>query len=326
MPDHHDSFFKKIFSDKLNVADFSKYALPSELAGNIDFSSLHLENTSYVDEELAKQFSDVVYSCGFNQSEIRISLLFEHKSFPERNLPYQILKYMVRIWSDNLKQKAHFTPIIPIVLYHGKKSWDPEGLKSVFDNPAIEILPFIPDFQYIFIDLSKYTDDDIKLRVFETVSLKMALLILKNVFNPGHLEQALEEYFALGKLFFQEQNGLNFLETVIKYLYLATEIKTHSIIDAIDSISKQGGVIAMTTAEKLRQEGRLEGRLEGRQEGRQEGYTALSNLIRNMKNNNLSDQEIARLTNINIDIIRKIINKEPVEVPLHLLGEQNSRQ
>ena len=40
-----------------------------------------------------------------------------------------------------------------------------------------------------------------------------------------------------------------------------------------------------------------------------------------MKNNNLSDQEIAKLANTDIETIKKIINKEPVEIPLHLLGE-----
>jgi len=69
-----------------------------------------------------------------------------------------------------------------------------------------------------------------------------------------------------------------------------------------------------------RKEGRQEGRKEGRKEGRQEGtYNTCLNLIQNMKKNNLSDQEIARLTNLDIEIIKKILNKEHVEIPLHLL-------
>ena len=39
----------------------------------------------------------------------------------------------------------------------------------------------------------------------------------------------------------------------------------------------------------------------------------------NMKKNNLSEKEIARL--INIDIVKKIINKEQCEIPLHLLDQ-----
>jgi hypothetical protein len=42
-----------------------------------------------------------------------------------------------------------------------------------------------------------------------------------------------------------------------------------------------------------------------------------------MKKNNLSDQEIARLTNLDIEIIKKILNKEHVEIPLHLLNSDS---
>ena len=42
-------------------------------------------------------------------------------------------------------------------------------------------------------------------------------------------------------------------------------------------------------------------------------------LIQNMKNNNLSEQEIAKLTNRDIEIVRKVLNNEKFEITLHLL-------
>jgi hypothetical protein len=38
-----------------------------------------------------------------------------------------------------------------------------------------------------------------------------------------------------------------------------------------------------------------------------------------MQKKNLSEQEIARLTDLDVDTIKKILNKEQVEIPLHLL-------
>ena len=56
--------------------------------------------------------------------------------------------------------------------------------------------------------------------------------------------------------------------------------------------------------------------------GRQEGsYNTYFNLIHNMKKKNHSDKEIAELTNLDIDIVEKIINNKQVEIPLHLLGQ-----
>jgi len=84
----------------------------------------------------------------------------------------------------------------------------------------------------------------------------------------------------------------------------------------------------MTTAERLIQEGIQEGMQEGMQEGRQEGirqgsYNTYLNLIQNMKKNNVSDKDIAKFINVDIDIVKKIINKEQVDIPLHLLDQDN---
>jgi len=55
--------------------------------------------------------------------------------------------------------------------------------------------------------------------------------------------------------------------------------------------------------------------------GRKEGtYNTCVNLIRKMKKNNLNEQEIARITDLDIEMVRNIINREPVELPLHLLS------
>ncbi len=43
-------------------------------------------------------------------------------------------------------------------------------------------------------------------------------------------------------------------------------------------------------------------------------------MIQNMKENNLTEQEIAHLTNLDIEMVKKIINREPVDIPLHLLS------
>lgn len=318
MPGYHDSFFKKIFSDKEHAVDFTKHVLPPEISSKLNFSTFNLENVSYIDEELAEHFSDMVYSCFYEQSQIKISLLFEHKSYPDNNLPYQLLKYMVRIWEYNVKQKEGFIPVVPIVLYHGKERWQPGGFKSSFKNLPCELISFIPDFKYVFIDLSEYSDQDIKIQVFDAVSLKISMLILKNIFYPEKLDQALNDFFTLGKIFFQEEKGLKFLETIVKYLYQATEIETGRIIKAIEPVTKKGGKIAMTTAEKLRQEGMQRGMQKGRQEG---SYSTYFNLIQNMKKKNLSDKDIAILINLDIDIVKKIMNKEQVDIPLHLLDQ-----
>lgn len=42
----------------------------------------------------------------------------------------------------------------------------------------------------------------------------------------------------------------------MKYILQSTEIETDKLVQAVTGISEKGGGIAMTTAEKVRQEGR----------------------------------------------------------------------
>jgi hypothetical protein len=53
-------------------------------------------------------------------------------------------------------------PVIPVVLHHGKKAWNPEALISRFINLPDTVKPFIPDFEFVFVDLSTYSNDLIK--------------------------------------------------------------------------------------------------------------------------------------------------------------------
>jgi len=64
------------------------------------------------------------------------------------------------------------------------------------------------------------------------------------------------------KLFFgREKIMLDFF--LVLYILQATEMETDKLVKSIAGITEKGGEIAMTTAEKLRQEGLQKGRQEG---------------------------------------------------------------
>ena len=308
MTQHHDLFFKETFSYSENVVDFLKSTLPPELAEEIDYSSIVSEKDTYVDSDLSAYFSDMVYSCCLKGENIRLAFLFEHKSSPDYDLAFQLHCYLTNIWKSADKLKKPRVPVIPIVLYHGKESWKPGYLSSQFKNLPDVAKPFIPDFDYIFIDLSAYSDEDIKQQVFTLASLKIAMLIMKNIFRPEEIEQHLTDFLEIGTLYFQETQGLNFLKAVINYIFEATEIEDNKLIEAFKSVSEKGKEIAMTTAEKLRHEGRKEGK-----------FDMMLDMIRNARNNGLSEDMIARIVNLDPIYVRKVINNEHIDIPLHLL-------
>ncbi len=315
---HHDLFFKQTFSIREHAADFIRHTLPPELSDQMDFNTLAIEKGSHVDTALAENFSDTVYTCLFSGIQVKIALLFEHKSAPDSNLPFQLHRYMGNLWENSIKQKQPRLPVIPIVLYHGQTPWTPGSLISGFKNLPDAVKPYIPDCEFIFVDLSAYANETIKTSVFKVASLRIALLIMKNIFDQQKLEHHLTQFLEIGHAYFQETQGLKFLEAVINYILQATEIEPDRLVESVACISEKGGDIAMTTAEKLRQEGLLKGRQEGRQEG---SYKTMVSLVRNASKNGLSDEMIAQIANLDITLVRKILNNEPVEIPLHLLSD-----
>ncbi len=104
-----------------------------------------------------------------------------------------------------------------------------------------------------------------------------------------------------------------------------TEVGNLSQIAAKNNFQKSKSEIQDTSQVLKESDGRKVERkvkrTEGRKEGRKEGtYNTCVNLIQNMKENNLTEQEIAHLTNLDIEMVKKIINREPVDIPLHLLS------
>ena len=93
----HEGLFLRIFRDPANTRFFLEKHLSGEIRRHVDLNSLHLENTSYVDEDLKNHFSDLVLSVlikGHEFPAARVYLLFEHKSSPDPMVGLQILRYM----------------------------------------------------------------------------------------------------------------------------------------------------------------------------------------------------------------------------------------
>ena len=98
----HDKFFKETFSVQGNVIDFLQGTFPKEIFDKLDLSALTLDSNTYIDEELKEHFSDIVYSCVCKNTELKIALLFEHKSYPVAYPHLQLLKYLLKIWGATI--------------------------------------------------------------------------------------------------------------------------------------------------------------------------------------------------------------------------------
>ncbi|TWI63394.1 hypothetical protein LZ24_03265 [Desulfobotulus alkaliphilus] len=101
-----------------------------------------------------------------------------------------------------------------------------------------------------------------------------------------------------------------------RLLFKTTEIQPEYVAETMGSVSIQGKELAMTTAERLmneghmrgRMEGRMEGRVEGRVEGRMEGvYNEKYQIIMELRSFNMKPEEIAKITRLTPEKVKAVL-------------------
>jgi len=287
----HDRFFKELFSKKAEVSEFIAKTFPIEISKKIDFQTLELDKTEYIDSKLKTNYSDIVYNCRYGIStKIKISLLFEHKSYTETFPHFQLLGYMLKIWETQIKQKQELTPVIPIIFYHGEKKWTYKNLNDYFKEIDSDLNKFIPNFDYQLIDTSNYTDDEI-IKLFSNLQLQIGILILKNIYDEQKIIQETEKFFANINQLLQTEQGESFFETIISYLYYATNLETQKIVEKMRTISPKAGEKFISTAMRLENKGEKRGLIKGIE-------TEKQRIAFSMLKKGYSDDEIIELTKL----------------------------
>jgi predicted transposase/invertase (TIGR01784 family) len=145
----HDEFFKYAFGRPETVRDFLSNYLPPEVTALLDLATVELAPGSFVDEQLRAHLSDLLFAVKRRDGrDAYVYMLFEHKSYPEPQIAFQMLKYMVRIWERAVGEKAALVPIVPIVVYHGVRRWRVRrNFQALLKTPS-ELAPYVPEYQF----------------------------------------------------------------------------------------------------------------------------------------------------------------------------------
>jgi len=251
----HDSAVQK-FLQEIDTARslFSEY-LPGEITALLDLDSLEYMKEKFVDETLAKYYSDFLYKVNFkDRIDGFIFLLLEHKSWPARFTAFQALKYIVHVWDlylANHDKAKSLPPVIPLVLYHGKNKWNLDtSFSRLFKTPG-PLNVFIPDFKYLLLDISHEPDENIK----GSPILQILLKTLKYIFKPD-IKNKLPGIIELFKKIKNKNTALDYLATLINYLMsTAGNLDNEEIEVTVSNVFSEGGDLMATIAEKLINQG-----------------------------------------------------------------------
>lgn len=271
----HEGLFLKVFRDKDNTKHFLKKHLSLDILKHIDLDTLYLENVSFLDDNLRKHFSDLVFSVMVGQDEYpkaKVYLLFEHKSSPESLVGMQVLRYMALQWKE-LYDQGHvrggkLPPIIPIVIYQGRGFWQARAsFQDIVDIPSNAFKAVVPDFTFAFFNVRTVDEQ----KVQENVVLKFYVAMIKSLDLPGlkellpQLTQGLYESL-------ETRTALEYIEIFFKYLTKATDkVDQDDYKRALKILPEGGENIMNTLAEQWIREGEQRGEQRGELRGEIKG-------------------------------------------------------
>jgi hypothetical protein len=256
-----DKVFRITLQQKDAVTLLLTEFVPLSLRQHIDLDALELDNTEYVTKELKKLQSDVVWKSKFQDSELRIILLLEHKKELKKELFVQLLLYLCCIWLYDVHEKRPFSCILPIVVHQGAggQIWETRDFHSFFEHIPAEFLKYLPNFKFLLMNVQLEPNQKI-LKLPEENLLRALFLMFKCGTDEAQIKQFFGEIFK----FYQNQPHLHeMMQLYLIYLMASANISIEEIMTLMESISPKSKDDIMTTYEVLVSKGKVLGREEG---------------------------------------------------------------
>ena len=253
----HDELFKHIMGNPKTAKNFIKEYLPGEILDNVDLSELKDKTQDYTDEKLDNYRTDLVYRSELESGrEAYFYFLFEHKSSPDRDVVFQLLRYMTLIWERAGREEAEYPLVLPILFYHGSERdefWPyGDSLSDVLTEVpgwASDITPYFDYFLFDFNHMAESDPDDPRLnayfRLLETAWAHNKRVLIRKVLNL--IERAEVEY---GRVIEEDY------ERVFQYVSVAVDFSHRDMQEVVEKETPERREDYMTIAEELREEGK----------------------------------------------------------------------
>lgn len=315
----HDRLFKTVFSKRKEARNLLRSFGPKVLIDGLDLRTLRKETDSFVEADLEEYFSDLVYSCRWKGDEIRICLLFEHKSQVVKYPHFQLLRYMLNCWENDISQEQALRPVIPIIVYHGKEKWHYKKLSDYFELPHNDLLPYFPNFEYNLIDTSKYSDK----QILESGKGQHVntLYLLKHKRQKDFLLAHLDQVFLNLTDYLKTEEGKSFFRTILHYMLKTNKFEKSEKKFIMKKIDENIKIEYDNTYDELIGEGFVKGEKEGfvkgKEIGKEEGIeigkeegiklekeTFLEKMIQQFTD--WTDKEIADFVEVPIKTVKKL--------------------
>ncbi len=295
----HDELAKSFLTDIGVAKEFLEVHLVPDILKKCDLATLTIDSGSYIDTELRKRFSDIVYKLDLREGGFAyIYTLIEHQSSAEKLMPLRILKYQLEIIYKHIKEygEDEVLPIVvPLVFYNGEDS--PYPYPTSINDLVVdkELFSRIGLGTFKLIDLT-ITDDDEILKHKKVALLEM---LLKHI-RAKEFVQVIEQIMKALAVAHQDNLSKNLFESMLSYLTEAKEeIELKLLFEKIIEKFVEYKEDIMTYAEHYTQKGMQQGMQQGMQKAQYEIAEELLKL-------GVEESIIAKAAHLTIKEIRRL--------------------
>lgn len=287
----HDKSFKDILVDEKEMAKFLKQFIGIEVKSE----ELEQQKNNYINKQFEKRESDIIYK--IKNKEIYI--LVEHQSKVDKRMPRRIFEYCMGIMMElekSQKEDNGSNPIIiPIVIYTGLNKWNVKtnflDTQKTYDGYQ----EYKIDLKYKLIDINKYSKEEL----IETDTKIASMMVLEKCKTREELKSKIVKILLMA----QDKERIRWIEQLIRYVF-------------VDELGEEGNKILeilekgeMSDMEDLLErieinEARIKRNLI--KKGRKEGIIeTITNIIKNMLQQNEDEEKIMKYTNAKLEDIEK---------------------
>lgn len=247
----HDAIFKAFLSRPETARDFIEIHLPPSLVKLCNLDTLHLESSSFVEENLRQYYNDVLYSVETTKGCGYIYVLIEHQSSPDENMAFRMLRYAIATMQRHLEAGHDYLPlVIPILFYQGKRSPYPWSKNWLDGFPDPDIARDLYFHAFPLVDITLIPDDEI----MQHRSMAAFTLVQKHIRQRDMttLLDKLSRLMILGQMSGQQ------IRMLINYMALVGEAQdVRTLVHGLAQRVPQQGEELMTLAEELRRDALL---------------------------------------------------------------------
>jgi len=266
----HDDLFHFVFQHVRHAAPWLGCVLPHTIADAIDWASLALAPDKLRGQALRLSVVDLVYGAERHTTRAPLWIVVEHKAQRDPEAEAQLLRYVVHLQPRASRPGATTpVPVVPVLLHHGEAPFAPGPTDH--DDALAALQPRLP---FVVDDLRRCTEPELRARPTTPLGT-LALLCLRGLRGLSG-DDALTAFARWADLLRTADrdpgppHGRDAIAAIGWYALYTVEIPPRDLHATFERLLQRPEETIMSTAEKLKREGRAEGLAEGLTQGRAE--------------------------------------------------------